>query len=535
MVDTSAPAPFSSQKTQSVPLKMVGGNQFGRYSKISDEQTWNFIVSDKALVPYAGYRDVAPLLPDSIGRGLLSSQKANQMFAVVGGNFYRISASLFPTFVSSLDSISGDVYMAENNANQICITDGLKVYIYNYSTNVFTTLTTGAGADFPFDNPGYVSFQNGRFIIACLFSQKWVLSEFNDGLTWFDDAQHVGAIETKPGNIQAAVPAPGRGNNIMIFSTNAGESFQDLSLALFPYQRNSSTSIDYGCLNASSIGALEDFIVWLSYNEQSGPSLMYSQGTTIKRVSTDGIDFKLANLTNPANCTGFLFRQDGHLIYQFTFPDDNLSYAYDFNTGLFFTVTDENLNYHIAREVVFFNNKYYFVSLKGGNIFEFSSDISNADYGEAGVFEIPRLRMSSPLRLLSQRYYIIRSVGFTIEQGEPNRPHYIHKTEYVGPDNLATEDEDLIATESGLLIGTESGEAVTVTFANYPEVVDLSISRDGGASFGNSLRLNMNPTGQRKSRFIWQRLGIANDTTFQFRFSGFQRFVVLDGEVDIYQ
>ena len=71
----------------------------------------------------------------------------------------------------------------------------------------------------------------------------------------------------------------------------------------------------------------------------------------------------LANLSNAGNCTGFLFRQDGHMIYQFTFPDDNISYAYDFNTGLFFNVSDEKLNYHIARQVVLFNNDYYFVSL----------------------------------------------------------------------------------------------------------------------------------------------------------------------------
>jgi hypothetical protein len=45
----------------------------------------------------------------------------------------------------------------------------------------------------------------------------------------------------------------------------------------------------------------------------------------------------------------------------------------------------------------------------------------------------------------------------------------------------------------------------------------------------------MNPTGQRKSRFIYQRLGIVNDATFQLRFSGFGRFVCTDGVLEVYQ
>jgi len=69
---------------------------------------------------------------------------------------------------------------------------------------------------------------------------------------------------------------------------------------------------------------------------------------------------------------------------------------------------------------------------------------------------------------------------------------------------------------------------------NYSEAVDLSISRDGGETFGSSWRLNMNPTGKRKSRFIYQRLGIVNDATFQLRFSGFGRFVCTDGLLEIY-
>lgn len=493
------PAPNMKQQVEEAPLKIVGGNLFGRYPKISVEETFNFIVSDEFLVPYAGYKNTIPLLPNQVGRGLYASTIGNFMIAVIGSAVYSIDSNLVPHLVGSLYTIANDVYISENNNMEICLTDGVYVYVYDYSglgTFVSSNPADLAGFTFPGINPGYISFQNGRLIIAALGTQVWWLSGTMGATDWPSTSQTMGVIQSKPCTIQAAVPMPGGGNNLLVFGTNVAESWQDLGLALFPYQRNSTFSIDYGCLNAASIAALENFVVWLSFNEQSGPALVYTTGGPVQQISTDGISFKFGELTNPENCTGFLFRQDGHLIYQFTFPDDNLSYAYDFESKLFFTVTDDELNYHIARQVVFFNNTNYFVSLKGGNVYEFSTNYTDADYGDGDIKQIPRIRVCSPLRFPTQRYFILRSVGFTIENGQPN-----------------------IVDDDGL----------------YSEVVDLSISRNGGESFGNSIRLNMNPTGQRRSRFIFQRLGIANDATIQLRFSGFGRFLCTDGIAEVYQ
>ena len=130
------PAPNAIQQVQEQPLKIVGGNRFGRYSKISIEETFNFIVSDNFLVPYAGYKSVVAIAPNAEGRGLISSTKATIMLAGIGSEVIRIDSALTPTFIGTLETSIGDVFMAENNGNQICITDGVTVYIYNYFTHV---------------------------------------------------------------------------------------------------------------------------------------------------------------------------------------------------------------------------------------------------------------------------------------------------------------------------------------------------------------------------------------------------------------
>ncbi len=280
--------------------------------------------------------------------------------------------------------------------------------------------------------------------------------------------------------------------------------WQDVGANLFPYQRNSSVNIDYGCLNPATIAYLDTVVVWLAANEKSGPMIAYTTGGDIRKISTDGIDFQLTKLKNPSNAYGFLFRQDGHLLYQITFPDDNLTYVYDFNTQMFFTLCDENMNAHIAKRVAFFNDKYYFVSFIDGDIYEMGTQFTTYN----GV-EIPRIRVCKNIRLPDASRFAINNLTFTLEQG----------TQTLVNETLLQQFTEPLMTESGETILTESGEVIYVVYyknvlTQIPQTVALTVSKNGGESFGT----------------IWSKDFIA-----QFRFHGLSRFVVTDGIVGIYQ
>ena len=551
-------APNAMQQIQPIPLIIVGGSHFGRYPKVSNEATWNFIVSDGFLVPYAGYSNVLTLATALFGRGLYSSFVGNFMIGVIGSVVYKIVngvSGLSAVPVGNLYTNANDVYIAENNNKEICITDNQFVYIYNYNNSSFYTSNPASSSYFPFgypypapvpsnnvpaagastfSNPGYVSFQGGQFFIACTGSNNWVLSGANEGLIWPNTSPYVGAIQSKPDYCQAVVPMPGGGNNILVFAQNVAECWQRTSSALFPFQRNNTFNIDYGCLNPASIASLKDYVVWLAVNQQSGPVVMVSRGNSIEPISTDGIDYQLGNLTDPENCTGFLYQQDGHVVYQFTFPTDNISYAYDFETKLFFNVSDENLDYHPAREVAYFNNNYYFVSLDGGNIYEFSTNYSTAQYSDVANYVIPRIRICPPLRLPSQAYFIIKEIGFTMEMGQPNPLTITVIDDAEVGIQLATESFKSICTESGIIIDVEGDTNTTTTFDSTNKVY-LAISRNGGETYGSFWEKDMNPTGHYINRFRYQRCGHANDASIQLRFTGTSRYVATNGEVIIYE
>lgn len=468
----------SSPIQQDLPLDIVGSSTFGRYPKISLEQTFNMIISDDFLVPYAGYK-LQVNLNAVEGRGIYSSVRWGRMVVVVDSTVYSIDKNLVPTRIANIATYTGDVYMDENEKSEIAISDGLNIYIYNYQTNTFNTAELDDGF-----TPGYITYQDGRFIAANSNRPEWRLSSPVDSTLWpYDDAS-VGTFQTKASNVVAVLRMPGMGPLLYVFGNTVIEPWYDVGAASFPYQRNNSYNVDFGCLSPATIATDDRIVVWLGANEKSGPVIMYTMGSDINQVSTDGINFQLAQLTHPENSYAFMFKQDGHLFYHLTFPKDNLSLTYDFTTQKFFTLTNEYMDYHIAKRVAFFNNTYYFVSFKDGDIYEL-----NTQYTTYNGAEIPRVRVCKNIRLPDASRFVLNKLTFTLEEGN----------------------------------------------SQTIQRIDLSLSKDGGESFGNIIGKTLNQLGRRPNRLIYWNLGSGNDIIPQFRFWGLSRFVATDGIASIYQ
>lgn len=525
--------PSSMPPTSDVLLNIVGSNVFGRDPKISSEQTFNMFVTDGWLTSFAGYKKTLVISDSQSGRAIYSSARGGFMIAVVGNIVYRIEGPANNLLVSPLfeiETFSGDVFIDENIAGQIAICDQKDLWIYSWSnpanppqkaplpTNPVTGLII---------TPGYVTFHDGYFIVPDITSSFWYLSPLNNALAswnWGAGAQPVaGAIQTKPENAVAVLRAPGRGNLIYVFGRNVVEMWNDVGAQLFPYVRTNSVSIDYGCLSPNTIATMDTYIAWLGVNEKSGPVIMVSSGSDFTRLSTDGIDFKLANLKFPEQSYGFFYKQDGHVFYQITFynPSDNLSLVYDFNTKAFFYVTDEYMNFHIAESVAFYNNTYYFTAINSGSIYELNTDYTTYDYtlpsqatpnpNPPVIEEIPRVRICKTDRRDDTSKFIANSLSFVIEQGVDQ--DWQHTA-------LA-----YLTTPGGVVLTTNAepgfvGKFLTTsrTLDDYVPYIDLAISKDGGESFSGFVRKEMQRLGKRSNRVVFWRFGQANEFTVQLRF-----------------
>lgn len=566
-----------SQTTKQELLNIVGSSTFGRYPKISIEKTYNMFMSDNWMVPYAGYQLAIPASQLGLGkegRALHASTKLGKLVGVWDSNVYLITinfnqqqqvvTSYQAVKIGELQTTSGVVYISENNKPQIALSDGVSIYIYdqNPPMGVATfSIATKDGTN-PIDFiPGYIDFHDTYFLCAAeadgfyspAANNTWRLSNQNDGLQWPDDSAHIGLLQTKPDNTQAVIRFPSKGNMIMVLGRTVAEPWFDVGYQLFPYQRNTSFNIDYGCLNPATIATMDDLAVWLSINEKAGPVLMYSDGGMPTQITTDGFDYVLSNLQNPQDSQGFIYRQDGHIFYHINFYSDNLSFFVDFlkdGTKKIYHACDENGNYFIASVVAFFNNQYWFVTQNNGNLYAFDTIFTTYDGAE-----IPRIRTCRNIRNPQQEAFIANDCGFTIESGETD---YLQQD--LGPIYLITEDGFKLETEgAAIYFETEDGnillteddnnlvsEQVDTTDSdlliseqdniNYgvPRV-DMSISIDGGEHFSSYDAQYLPPIGQRKNKLAWWQLGWANDLVCQFRFWGMGRFVATDGYVNIRQ
>jgi hypothetical protein len=563
-----------SETTKQELLNIVGSSTFGRYPKISIEKTYNMFMSDNWMVPYAGYQvaiAASQLGLGKQGRALHTSTKLGRLVGVWDSNVYLIQISFNQQQkkvtsyqaikIGELQTTTGVVYISENNKPQIALSDGVSIYIYDPTNNPVFSIATKDGTN-PIDFiPGYIDFHDTYFLCAARddgfysppANNTWRLSDSNNGLLFPDDAAHIGLLQTKPDNTQAVLRFPSKGNMIMVFGTTVAEPWFDVGYQLFPYQRNTSFNVDYGCLNPATIAALDEIVVWLGLNEKAGPVVFYSEGGAPEMITTDGFDYVLSNLQNPQDSQGFLYRQDGHLFYHINFYSDNLSFFIDFlkdGTKKIYHACDEKGNYFIASSVAFFNNQYWFVTKNNGNLYAFDTIYTTYD-GE----EIPRIRTCKNIRNVQQESFIANDCGFTIESGETD---YLFIDE--GPIYLITQDGNKLRTQGNQILFTTQDDQYLLTqdqlnlvsqqndpndfnllVAQQRDIVpmtprvDMSISTDGGEHFSSYDAQYLPAIGQRMNKLAWWQIGWANDLVCQFRFWGLGRFVATDGYVNIRQ
>lgn len=531
------------------PVDVVGGSTFGVYPKISVAKTYNMYASDNFLIPFAGYRRIYDFFPSGEGRGLYVSARGRFMIAVINQVVWRIDNK--PGFdtvtayqIGNLTTQTGEVFIDENLNSQICIVDGTNAYIYNYSLPApnLTQQTNGAlgtGALVP----SYVEYHNTYFLFGNAnvsgTDSRWYAYEFATTTTIDELANTTNfGLQTKPDNPIAVKRIPNQSANVLVFGRTVTEIHQNTG-GDDVYQRNNYVGLDYGLAAIDTLASNDEHVTFLGRNEKNDPVLIDFSGQQGKRISTDGIDHQLKSLKNPEKSTADFYRQDGHLFYIITFydPRDNLTLAYDFNTEMFFHLSDHKLNYYPPRKIVNFNQKDYFVSLNNASLYQLSTDFTTNNENTLGVdpvedpdciHEIQRIRVCSPIRSQRTTKFIANYLNIMIEQGNEDFNEANQCIEYI-----ITEDGVMVITEDGAIVIPEDAEQDGCTVGMYQPRVDLAISIDGGVTFSNYVSKHLNLMGYRQNMLSWNRLGACNEFIAKFRFWNAGRVCVSGGVLDV--
>lgn len=535
---------MTTPNAQQVPVNVVGSSVFGLYPKISVERTYNMFESDAWLVNYPGFQRRTSPGVGGVGRGFYRTIDGEICIVVVGSSAYVLDKNLGWTAIDNeLDTTEGFVSIAENLSHQIAICDGVRLWIYNPA---FGNVLTAQALTF---TPNYVRYHNTFFLVATgpnsTNPQNWIAFSRASDSTISNTTADIFALQTKPDSCIAVVNIPGKGNNVLVIGEVCCEVWTQVGAAV-PYTRIQSFNIDYGCISIATIAQSEEFVCWLAQNEHSAPIILFTNGGQIQQISSDGISHLLQTLHHPEKSNAFFYKQDGHLFYQITFYDssDNITLFYDFTTQKFYDAVDQNYNYHPAAQVVYFQNKIYFISLRDSYIYEMGPQFISYNYNineHVAGDEIPRIRLCKTVRKEDASIFRISRLSLWIEQGVND---FLFDDSNPGGDicylELITEDGLYIHSETDIQLLDEQGYCVdtpdNTSLTPYPlgPRVDLSFSKNGNQSFGNVVSRPINTQGNYRNQMTWQQMGQANEFTPQFRFWGLQRFVVQNAVLDVY-
>lgn len=336
----------------------------------------------------------------------------------------------------------------------------------------------------------------------------------------------LGSITTHPGNIVACRTLHRR---LFLFSLNFIEVWENAGLGTnLPFRRNNAYLIEFGTPCIGSISVSFDIMIFLSQSKDGLGSVMAVSGVDALPISTRALDFQLsqyAALNQISDCRGFLLKENGLIFYRMNFTAANHTFVYNVTlsdqaqeqTRLWHEEETYLGNRHPAQTHAYFNGLNYVGDFSQPLLYQLDPN-TFTNNGEI----IRRTRITKAIVPPGYQRMRIDRLQVDLLQGDIAAafPQFLEI-------DLLTEDLFTLTTEDGIDIILEQGIAI-----NHPQqlYVFLSISRDGGQTYGYKYKAPMGAVGQRTFRTVWRKLGvIPRGQAFVAKFEFYQTvpFIVL--------
>lgn len=433
---------------------------------ISAQRCQNMFVHDtgfgEALISVAGIKGVASTGSNisEANRGL--HNKSGLAYAVNNQALYLVSRSVTTSGVESysltvLGAIpgSGNVKMADNGSQLIIINSDGDGWIYD--ENAGTPFQSITDPDFKANgNPTDVVFLDGYFVLST-DEKKIIISSLNDGLAY--NALDFAAAEADPDAISALQVV---NNQLIVIGERTTEVFTNRGGAAFPFQRVNGLVMNIGTTAPNSVVKVgQSFFMLGSSGTGSDTAYMFN-GNSYQEVANPGI----SRLIEVSDITDSSSTSYGYLGAEFAACSfGGATIVYNTKSGKWH---ERNLSVNggrIVRSVIGHAIEAY-GRLLVGSAFDGSVGVMSLDEYKDFGFNIQR---------------VVSSPRFSDKLVRKSLPR--------------------------LEVLAESGE---ITAGQSAVVVGMSISKDGGKTYGYPRFRTLGAGGEFSSRAVWRRNGSFN-------------------------
>lgn len=461
------------------PIPLFGLSQSGKSRSVTSQGHVNLyaeIIEDAEKSKVVYYNTPGLTLFTSFGdtpvRGWIAVD--NYFYAVHRGIFWKVDNSGVKTNLGALTTSSGRVSLSYSGT-QIAIADGSNLYCYTLLTTAFVTVGSGL-----YPNPSDVTYQDSYFIVT-FGNGVYQISASYDGTTF--DALDFASAESNPDGILRVIADHGEivlcGENTIEYSSNTGA--QD-----FPYATLKGATQEFGLAAKWSLTKYNDSLAGLFINRMGQVQIMMMLGHTLKEISTPELSSLINNYSSFSDATAYSYMLGSHPMYVINFPTAGKTWMYDSTTNLWASLQSGLNGDRYAGEMClnFLTNRLI-ADYASGNIYRLAEGV----YTDNG--------MQRPVEITSRH---IHNVGNRI-------------------------------SISMLQVLFEPGAGLVIGQGEDPQV-SMSISKDGGFTYGNEIFRSIGQIGQYLYRSIWYRLGQARDWVFRFRITDPIKVVIIGATVE---
>lgn len=356
--------------------------------------------------------------------------------------------------------------LAYNNANQLLVASGGRVFLMNLTTNALTevdttSLTKLQGA------VSQISYTDGYFIALVRKSNKFEISALLDGASW--NPLDITGISVFPDFVDSIIVDH---REIVVMGPKQSIVYTDSGNANFPFDVVPGGFVEQGVLAPDSLTKLDNSLFWIGGDERGGAMAWRAVGYRPERISNHAIESEWQGYATASDAKAYSFQDKGHTFWHVYFPTANKSWRYDVATSMWHEVSSGG-GAHKSQCHAMAYGKHLVGSPFEGVIYEMSTKYIDDD--GAAIIRTRRC------------------------------PHIFYENERVAHHHL------MIDAEMGLgLPPLLDGQG----HQRDPQLF-LSWSDDGGHQYGTPRTLNMGRPGARKKRAIAWRLGSSRDRVYE--------------------
>ena len=389
-------------------------------------------------------------------------------------------------------------------------TGGVGTYTVSASQTVVATTIYGLNFSvIPFNDGAFtgadvVDILDNYFIYNYPDTQQWAASDLLSPIT---NPLSFASKFTGPDDLISLIVDHGQ---VYLLGETTSEVWADAGTFPFPFQRIPGSSSQHGIAAKFSVARVGNSFAYVSRNIRGQAQVVMMNGYFPQRISTHAVENTLVN-ANISDAVAYTYQQEGHEVYVVSFPQLDLTWAYDSSTQMWhkWLWCDNFNNYHRHRSncSANFQNMVLVGDYENGIIYELDPD----NYTDNGQ-NIRRLRRAPHIVSDFQRQYFDElQIHFQPGVGLSNPNAVIPSAIPINasPFYIYNNLDYTILVDTNLVIGD-----VNEPLAVNPQAM-LRWSNDGGSTWSNEHWVSIGRQGKYKNRAIWRRLGTARDRVFE--------------------